>query len=109
LADLTSTGGSFTFPSRNLVDVIWGSQRPSPIDAPVHIHPLEFAGQPAQEKLSKLAEWLATGGDKKANSGGFPQGSSYMINELDQIAWMLNMRGASIPCNRESSCSVLGL
>jgi Xaa-Pro aminopeptidase len=101
LADLTSTGGSFTFPSRNLIDVAWGSQQPSPIDAAVHVHPLEYSGQPAQEKLSKLANWLATGGDKATNKGGFPLSSTYIINELDQIAWMLNLRGASIPNNRE--------
>ncbi|UZJ51629.1 hypothetical protein CBS101457_000949 [Exobasidium rhododendri] len=97
--DLTSTGGSFTFQSRNLVDVAWGKQRPSPIGAPVHVHPLEYSGQPAQEKLSQLASWLTTGGDKTTNNGGFPLGSSYIVNELDQIAWMLNLRGASIPCN----------
>lgn len=106
LDSLTPTGGSFTFPSRNLVDVVWGKNRPAPIDAPIFVHPLKYAGQPSQEKLEALAKWLATSGDKATNNGGFPPGSTYIINELDQIAWMLNLRGASIPCNRACALPV---
>lgn len=104
LKDITATKGSFTFPSRNLIDIVWGYSRPAPITALVQVHPLEYAGKPSTEKLSDLANWLATGGDKATNNGGFPNGSSYLINELDQIAWLLNLRGASFPCSREWIC-----
>lgn len=104
LTSITATKGSFTFPSRNLIDIVWGKARPTPITSLIKVHPLEFAGKPGKEKLSDLASWLATGGDKATNNGGFPNGSSYLINELDQIAWLLNLRGASFPCSREWSC-----
>lgn len=103
LAEIIESKGSFSFPSRNLIDVVWGSARPHPLESPVHVHPLEYAGQPSAEKLARLATWLATGGNQASIGGTFSPGSSYIINELDQIAWILNLRGASFPCSREYS------
>ena len=38
----------------NLVDKVWGKDRPSPPKAPLRIHKMEHAGQNVQEKLTKL-------------------------------------------------------
>lgn len=100
LEQLTAVSAGLFFPTRNLVDVVWSSDRPEPADNPIRVHPLEFAGKPAPEKLLDVAKWLEAGGDK-AQKTKLPQGSAIVLNALDQIAWLLNLRGASIPCNRE--------
>lgn len=49
-----------------------------------------LTGKPAQDKLAELKKYL---------SASHPAGSAYFISALDEIAWLLNLRGASIPCN----------
>jgi Xaa-Pro aminopeptidase len=88
---------SLAFPSRNLVDAVWGDDKPQQSDARVVVHPLRFAGKPAQDKLRGIAEWLKEGGsnrDKRISAG-----SAIVVSELDQIAWLFNLRGGSIPYN----------
>lgn len=91
--------GSLVYPSRNLVDVVWADSRPEASKAPVHRHPVKYAGKRAQDKLLDLAHWISNGGDDRQHR--IPKGSAFILNQLDQIAWILNLRGASIPCNRE--------
>ena len=38
----------------NLVDKVWGADRPAPPKAPLRIHKLEHAGQNIRDKLTKL-------------------------------------------------------
>ncbi len=38
----------------NLVDKVWGADRPAPPKAPLRIHKMEHAGQSVQDKLIKL-------------------------------------------------------
>lgn len=38
----------------NLVDKVWGADRPAPPKAPLRIHKPEHAGQNVQDKLTKL-------------------------------------------------------
>ena len=38
----------------NLVDQVWGSDRPAPPGAPIRIHKPEHAGESVQEKLGKI-------------------------------------------------------
>lgn len=97
LARLAPTGSIFTFPTRNLVDVVWGTGRPTPSTDPIVIHPLDYAGESAQKKLAKVASWLSQGGSGSANY--FKKGSPYFICQLDMIAWLLNLRGGSVPNN----------
>ncbi|EPQ28342.1 uncharacterized protein PFL1_04169 [Pseudozyma flocculosa PF-1] len=77
------------FPTRNLVDVAWGDERPDPIDAPIKVHELKFAGKPAQDKLA----------DVRRDLGSQPANSAFIVPTLDDVAWLLNLRGASVPCN----------
>lgn len=73
--------------NNNLVDRVWGDKRPEPSRAPVHVHELKYAGVPAEEKLAALRKWL-------------PHGSLYVLSALDEVAWLLNLRGSSVPCTR---------
>ncbi len=73
--------------SDNLVDRIWTDQ-PAPPMAPVTAHPLEFAGEAARQKCTRLAEQLRQAGHRAA-----------VLTQPDSIMWLLNMRGADIPRN----------
>ncbi|KAJ1032748.1 hypothetical protein NDA16_000769 [Ustilago loliicola] len=86
---LKEAGASAVFPSRNLVDVAWGEHRPAPINFPVYEHKLKYAGKPAQAKID----------DVKKDLESKPKGSAYFVSALDEVAWLLNLRGASIPCH----------
>lgn len=97
LDNLAPFGASLAYPSRNLVDVVWADARPKPIEAQINVRPLQFAGKKSQEKLKELADWIIMGGSDKRNP--IPPGSAFVLNQLDQISWLLNLRGASIPNN----------
>ncbi|PWZ03272.1 Creatinase/aminopeptidase [Testicularia cyperi] len=86
---LSERQGEVVFPSRNLVDVAWGSDRPAPISAPIYEHELKWAGKSAQDKIT----------DVRRDLESRPKGSAFFLSALDEVAWLLNLRGASIPCH----------
>jgi len=69
----------------NLVDAVWGSDRPPFPDAPLRVHPLQFAGVSVADKLATLRQAMAKEGC-----------SAMMVSSLDEIAWLLNVRGGDI-------------
>ncbi len=71
----------------NLVDLLW-EERPGPPRAPVW--PLEacFTGLELVEKLSLVREELAKKGAEVL-----------VLGALDEIAWLLNLRGSDVPYN----------
>ncbi len=71
----------------NLVDRIWKDQPPAPMN-PVTAHPIEFAGESAESKISRLAEDLHEAGCSAA-----------VITLPDSIMWLLNIRGSDIARN----------
>ncbi|CAF4518672.1 unnamed protein product [Rotaria sp. Silwood2] len=72
-----------------LIDLIWKSpERPSPTTNEINIHELKYAGITWEEKVKIIAEHLQT---KKANA--------YIVTALDEIAWLLSLRGSDIPYN----------
>ncbi|WP_419740859.1 aminopeptidase P family protein [Ruegeria sp.] len=71
----------------NLVDRIWQDQ-PAPPMNPVKVHPIEFAGETAESKITRLAEGLRVGGRSAA-----------VITLPDSIMWVLNIRGSDIAYN----------
>lgn len=73
--------------SDNLVDRIWADQ-PAPPMKPVQPHALDYAGEAAAEKCSRLAQGLAQAGQVAA-----------LITLPDSIMWLLNIRGADIGRN----------
>lgn len=66
---------------------IWTDRPPLP-QAPVFIHALEYAGEPASSKIAKvLAETR------------LQEATSVFISDLAEVAWTLNVRSADVECN----------
>jgi Xaa-Pro aminopeptidase len=74
--------------SDNLVDRVWGRERPPIIFQPIRHLPVEFSGRSASDKLLQLRQHL--------QSGNY---AAMLVTELDEIAWLLNLRGSDVPCN----------
>ncbi|KAL0020575.1 hypothetical protein WJX77_005157 [Trebouxia sp. C0004] len=72
----------------NLVDKVWGADRPAPPKAPIRIHKMEHAGQSVQDKLIKLRKDM-----QEAGAGAL------LVTALDEVAWLLNLRGGDVTYN----------
>ncbi|KAL5783684.1 hypothetical protein ACOSP7_008713 [Xanthoceras sorbifolium] len=70
----------------NLVDVIWKESRPKPPSKPIRVHDLKYAGLDVASKLSSLRSELVDAGS-----------SAIVISMLDEVAWLLNLRGSDVP------------
>lgn len=73
----------------NLVDIVWGSDKPSRPSKSVRMLSDEFAGKRYQDKIEELRKEL----DKRKSAG-------FVISMLDEIAWLFNLRGNE--CARSS-------
>ena len=71
----------------DLVGRIW-KDRPALPSAPVWILEEKWAGMSAAEKLRAVREEMAAEG-----------ADTHLICSLDDIAWLLNLRGNDVPCN----------
>nr|ATB19836.1 metallopeptidase M24 family protein [Juniperus oxycedrus] len=69
----------------NLVDEIWKEDRPKPPAAPVRVHDIKYAGLDVSSKISSLRQNLVEAG-----------ATSIVISMLDEIAWLLNLRGNDV-------------
>lgn len=81
---LTKRGGRLVPVERNPVDAIW-EDRPLPPHAPVSIHPIEYAGRPAQEKLAALATAV-----------GRSSATLAVLTDPSSVAWAFNIRGGDV-------------
>jgi Xaa-Pro aminopeptidase len=72
----------------NLVDIVWGTAKPSRPSNPVVVLPEKYAGRDIQTKLTELRKEL----EKKRSAG-------FVVSMLDEIAWLFNLRGRDIPYN----------
>ena len=68
----------------DLVSAIWKDRPPLPEDE-VFMHPLEFAGLSREEKIDRVRAEL--------------EEDYLLISTLDDIAWLLNLRGTDVPFN----------
>ena len=73
----------------DLIGMIW-KDRPKPAPAPIREHPLKYAGVTRIEKIR-----LVRGDMRRACN----QDAALLLPCLDDIAWLLNLRGTDIPCN----------
>lgn len=85
---LEKNGSSLVGIQQNLVDLVWGKDRPSRPRENVRVHPVKYAGKTFQDKIADLRKEL----DSKKKAG-------FIISMLDEIAWLFNLRGTDIPYN----------
>lgn len=81
---LTSGGFRLVTLERNLVDSVWNN-RPAQISEPLIPLDIKFSGKRASEKIADLRT------DLEKNKA-----TAIVINSLDEIAWLLNLRGSDI-------------
>lgn len=74
-------------PERNLVDAVWADQ-PEPPKGSVTIQPMEYAGESAEAKRSRIGAELAAAGQ-----------DAVVLTLPDSISWLLNIRGSDIERN----------
>ena len=67
--------------------LIW-KDRPELPPAPIVVHPLDYAGESAAHKIGRVREAL-----RERRVYGM------LVSALDDIAWLLNLRGADVHCN----------
>ncbi|KAI7745417.1 hypothetical protein M8C21_016570 [Ambrosia artemisiifolia] len=70
----------------NLVDEVWKEARPLPPNKPIRVHELKYAGVDVSTKLANLRSELTNHGS-----------SAILISMLDEVAWLLNLRGNDVP------------
>ena len=73
--------GEIDTSNSNLIDPIWGKDRPPIPTSPFRIHPLEYAGMSISDKITKVRQEMET---KKATLAIFCT--------LDDVAYLLNVR-----------------
>ncbi len=83
---LAAKGASVKY-QEDLVDQVW-TDRPALSAQPVWILKEEFAGKSAAEKLSDLRKAMEKEG-----------ATAHILTTLDDIAWLLNIRGDDVRCN----------
>ena len=69
----------------DFVDVIWGSRRPNVPRNPCLEQPLALTGESVSSKLERVQKEL--------------NGNALVLNALDQICWLTNLRGNDVECN----------
>jgi len=87
MADLRKAGGITVRTNFDPLSQIW-TDRPSIPENPVELQPLEYAGETASSKIARI---------RKALRGKHADGM--FVSALDDIAWMLNLRGTDVHCN----------
>lgn len=85
--ELRSQGGIALHTSLDPLARIW-KDRPSLPDSKVVIHPLEYSGESCASKLERIRAAL-----RQKHAGGM------LVAALDDIAWVLNLRGRDVHCN----------
>ncbi|KAM5290208.1 xaa-Pro aminopeptidase 2 isoform 2-T3 [Glossophaga mutica] len=74
----------------NLVDLVWGSERPPVPNQPIYFLQENFTGSTWQEKVSSIRSQMQK--HPKAPT-------AVLLSMLDEIAWLFNLRSSDIPYN----------
>lgn len=72
----------------NLIDRIWGMERPAPPVSPIKIQPDKYAGESAADKIKRLQKMLIEAGQDAA-----------LLTQPDSICWLFNIRGGDVAHN----------
>ena len=79
----------------DLIGELW-TERPQLPSSPVFIHELQYAGKSRLEKINEVRSEM-----KKLGANYF------LLTSLDDIAWLLNIRGADVPDNPVAISNVI--
>ncbi|WML44681.1 aminopeptidase P family protein [Neobacillus sp. PS3-40] len=80
---------------QDLIDELW-EDRPEMPKSSIFVHDVKYAGKSRVEKLNEVRAELKS---KGANY--------YILTSLDDIAWLLNIRGADVPNNPIAIANVI--
>lgn len=69
-------------------DELWVEDRPKLPDSDIVVQPLEWAGETVASKINRLMDEVERMGC-----------SQMLVSQLDEVAWLLNLRGADVHCN----------
>lgn len=72
----------------NLVDQVWASARPAIPASTIVLHPIQYAGVSVSDKLGAIRHSMA---DREA--------TMLVVSGLDEVAWLLNLRGSDVDYN----------
>jgi len=84
--ELEGSGISFET-GEDLINIIW-ENRPEKPHTKVIVHDLKYAGKSREDKLQEVINEMKSMG-----------AAHYVISGLDDIAWLLNIRGRDVECN----------
>jgi Xaa-Pro aminopeptidase len=90
---LTPSGLTLKPTPRNLVDRVWGSERPAPPKTPVVPHPMKYAGRSIEQKISAVQKALQEAGH-----------DAVVLTQPDSICWLFNIRGHDVAHNPVALC-----
>ena len=79
----------------NIIDIIWGSSKPKPNTNKLLILPIEYSGQTVLDKYKIIDSALKNINESSNELNNY----RLLISRLDDIAWLLNLRGSDIPYN----------
>lgn len=85
--DLRKLGGITVRTNFDPLDQIWAN-RPAVPENPIEIHPMKYAGESMESKLLRVRKALRT-----------QHADGMLVSALDDIAWILNLRGSDVHCN----------
>lgn len=80
--------GAATFYQSSELDALW-PDRPPLRAARIDVQPAEWVGETVEQRLAILHEYLCS----HVEQGG------YVVADLSDIAWVLNLRGGDVACN----------
>ncbi|KAK4123251.1 Creatinase/aminopeptidase [Parathielavia appendiculata] len=83
-----SGGAGLKAVDENLIDQVWGDNRPARSSNPIVLLPEKYSGKDTATKLADLRREL----EKKKAAG-------FVLSMLDEIAWLFNLRGSDITYN----------
>ncbi|XP_032963987.1 xaa-Pro aminopeptidase 2 isoform X4 [Rhinolophus ferrumequinum] len=87
---LQDSGRELVSITANLVDLVWGSERPPVPSEPIYILQEAFTGSTWQEKVSSIRSQMQK--HHKAPT-------AVLLSALDETAWLFNLRSSDIPYN----------
>lgn len=81
---------------QDLIGALWQQDRPAMPVNPIFIHDIKYAGKSRGEKLNEVRKEMKGKG-----------ASLYLLTSLDDVAWLLNIRGNEVPNNPVVTANVV--